>query len=90
MSFGAHLQALWLLGTVGALYLATQHPEQPLPLFVAQQPWATWLVGPAAAAVTGVSLGHKDSDITANASLDSRYPPDALHLVALGSMCVCH
>jgi uncharacterized integral membrane protein len=47
------VQALWALGVAGALYLLLAHPELPLPLLVAQQPWAVWLVGPAAAAVTG-------------------------------------
>jgi uncharacterized integral membrane protein len=47
------VQALWALGVAGAGYLLLAHPEQPLPLLVAQQPWSVWLVGPAAAAVTG-------------------------------------
>lgn len=50
------LQALWALGVAGAGYLLLSHPEQPLPLLVAQQPWSVWLVGPAAAAVTGVAI----------------------------------
>lgn len=47
------LQALWALGVLGAVYLALTHSDQPLPLLVAQQPWATWFVGPVAAAATG-------------------------------------
>jgi uncharacterized integral membrane protein len=50
------LQVLWLLGVLGALYVASQQPEQPLPLTIAQQPWTIWFVGPAAAAVTGVAI----------------------------------
>lgn len=50
------LQALWLLGVLGALYVASQQPGQPLPLVVAAQPWTIWFVGPAAAAVTGVAI----------------------------------
>jgi uncharacterized integral membrane protein len=50
-------QALWALGVVGAGYLLLSHPELPLPLLVAQQPWSVWLVGPAAAAVTGGATG---------------------------------
>jgi uncharacterized integral membrane protein len=47
------LQALWLLGVLGAVYVVSQQPDQPLPLLIAQQPWTIWFVGPAAAAVTG-------------------------------------
>lgn len=50
------LQVLWLLGVLGAVYVASQQPEQPLPLLIAQQPWTIWFVGPAAAAVTGVAI----------------------------------
>lgn len=47
---------LWLLGVLGAVYVASQQPEQPLALTIAQQPWTIWFVGPAAAAVTGRQL----------------------------------
>lgn len=46
-------QVLWLAGVLGAVYVASQQPDQPLPLLIAQQPWTVWFVGPAAAAVTG-------------------------------------
>lgn len=49
------LQVLWLLGVLGGLYVATQQPDQPLPLLIEQQPWTIWFVGPAAAAVTGIA-----------------------------------
>lgn len=55
--FTTHVQVLWLLGVLGALYVASQQPELPLPLVVAQQPWSIWFVGPAAAAVTGRQAG---------------------------------
>jgi uncharacterized integral membrane protein len=50
------LQALWAAGAAGGTYLALTHPEQPLPLFIADHPWAVWLVGPLFAAVTGVAI----------------------------------
>eukprot|EP00879_Flechtneria_rotunda_P018631 GHRR01019552.1.p1 GENE.GHRR01019552.1~~GHRR01019552.1.p1 ORF type:complete len:239 (+),score=80.45 GHRR01019552.1:283-999(+) len=50
------IQVLWALGVLGGCYLAITHPEQPLPLLVAHQPWSVWFVGPAAAAVTGVAI----------------------------------
>lgn len=49
-------QLLGLAGAAGAAWLALSHGEQPLPLQVVAQPWTVWLVGPAAAAVTGAWL----------------------------------
>jgi hypothetical protein len=37
------VQALWALGVTGALYLLLAHPELPLPLLMAQQPWSVWM-----------------------------------------------
>jgi Uncharacterized integral membrane protein (DUF2301) len=48
------LQALSALGVAGGTWLALAHPDTPLPLLVAQQSWTMWLLGPAAAAVTGM------------------------------------
>jgi uncharacterized integral membrane protein len=53
------LQAFWLLGTVGGVYLMLNDASAahlPAAMFVAQQPWAMWLVGPLFAALTGVAF----------------------------------
>jgi hypothetical protein len=49
------LQASFLAGCVGGMWLmATQ--DSALPVFVAEHPWATFLIGPAFVAVTGVAV----------------------------------
>ena len=48
------LQALLAVGVAGGTYLAVAHPELPLPAYVAANPSAVWLVGPAFASLTGI------------------------------------
>lgn len=49
------LQALFLFGALGEVWLMASH-DQAVVNFVAEHPWATLLVGPAFAAVTGVAI----------------------------------
>ncbi|CAD7703768.1 unnamed protein product [Ostreobium quekettii] len=49
------LQALWGAGVAGSVYLMLTQPE-PLPIYVAHNPGAVWLVGPFFAAVTGLAF----------------------------------
>uniref|UniRef100_A0A7S0RZ94 Uncharacterized protein n=1 Tax=Chlamydomonas leiostraca TaxID=1034604 RepID=A0A7S0RZ94_9CHLO len=49
------LQALWLAGTLGAVYLMLTQ-DAPAALFVAENRWAVWLVGPLFASLTGVAF----------------------------------
>jgi uncharacterized integral membrane protein len=49
------LQAFWGLGTLGGLYIvATQ--DLPVPDYVVTHPSAVWLIGPAFAALTGMTF----------------------------------
>lgn len=49
-----HNQVTWAAGVAGGLYLIlTKAGGQPLPLYVAEHPWAVWLVGPYFASLTG-------------------------------------
>lgn len=50
------LQVLLAAGAAGAAYLAATHPGVPLPAYVADNPGAVWLVGPAFAALTGITF----------------------------------
>lgn len=50
------LQVLLALGLVGGTVLAVQHPDVPLPQFVAQTPSAVWFVGPAFASLSGICI----------------------------------
>lgn len=47
------MKALYATGVVGSLYIATTQAE-PVPMFVAHNPWAVWLVGPMFAAFTAL------------------------------------
>lgn len=49
------MQALFLFGALGEVWLMANH-DQTVVSFVAENPWATLLVGPAFAAVTGVAI----------------------------------
>ena len=49
------LQILFGLGAVGGAYIMVTQ-DAALPSFVAEHPWATWFIGPAFAAVTGVAI----------------------------------
>ena len=49
------VQALAAAGTAGGVYLMAAHPEVPLPQYIAEHPTSIWLVGPAAAALTGIA-----------------------------------
>eukprot|EP00775_Hariotina_reticulata_P003092 gene3092-3371_t len=75
------IQGLWLLGVIGGSYLVLTHPEQPLPLLVAENAWATFLVGPVAAAVTGVAIKE---------GLCYGKPEAAALAVLLPFLCLCH
>jgi uncharacterized integral membrane protein len=50
------VQVFWGLGVLGGTYLALTQPL-PLPSYVAENPAAVWLIGPAFAALTGVLDG---------------------------------
>lgn len=49
------IQGMWLLGVVGALYLATTQ-DASVPVSVVQNPGYVWLVGPFFAAMTGLAI----------------------------------
>ena len=50
------LQIFWALGVGGGAWLLLTQDGGSLPEIVATHPWAVWLVGPAFAALTGVSF----------------------------------
>lgn len=49
------IQALWLLGAVGVLYLAVTH-DAPVPICVAENAGYVWIVGPFFASMTGLTI----------------------------------